>query len=107
MLRYRHEALLRYWKPVQTGIEQDDDTREVARLITGAGLEGPPFSDEVLTCGVRLPGPLSPHVAARRAGVRITVKSLVETIHAADVKVRAAQAASPAIPASRALPARW
>ena len=80
MLRYRAEAPLRYWKPVQTGIEQDDDTSEVTRLISGAALQHPRCSDEVLPCGVRLPGPLSPHVAARRAGVRITVRSLVETL---------------------------
>ena len=30
--RYRAAAPLRYWKPIQTGIEQDDDTAEVARL---------------------------------------------------------------------------
>ena len=27
--RYRGQAPLRYWKPIQTGIEQDDDTAEV------------------------------------------------------------------------------
>ena len=32
MVRYRDEAPLRYWKPIQTGIEHDDDTAEVARL---------------------------------------------------------------------------
>ena len=25
--RYRHIAPLRYWKPIQTGIELDDDTQ--------------------------------------------------------------------------------
>ena len=89
MLRYRDEAALRYWKPVQTGIEQDDDTREVVRLIGGADLSGPRRSEEVLRCGVRLPGLLSPHLAARRAGTRITVQSLVETLHSADLKIRA------------------
>jgi len=99
MHRLRAEYPVRYWKPVQTGIEQDDDTREITRLIggsrfIGADLQGPRCSDEV-PCGVRLPGPLSPHLAARRAGVRITVRSLVEKLHSADVKVRAAH------------PARW
>src|SRR2546422_1660967 len=68
MLRYRAEAPLRYWKPVQTGIEHDDDSREVARL---AGMPA------ILDRGVRLPHPVSPHLAARLAGTRITVRSLV------------------------------
>jgi dethiobiotin synthase len=94
MLRYRNEALLRYWKPIQTGIEQDDDRREVKRLARA-------FDNEVINCGVRLPGPLSPHLAARRAGMRITVQSLIEPLHTADLKVRAAHLSPPA------LPARW
>ena len=91
MLRYRDEAPLRYWKPVQTGIEQDDDTREVTRLMSGADVHGPRCSDEVLPSGIRLPGPLSPHLAARRARIRITVHSLVEKVHAADLTLRHAQ----------------
>lgn len=74
MLRYRDEAPLRYWKPIQTGVEQDDDTREVRRLSRAR-------EDEVLDCGVRLPGLLSPHLAARRAGTRVTVRSLLDQIH--------------------------
>ncbi|HYS26422.1 MAG TPA: dethiobiotin synthase [Vicinamibacterales bacterium] len=69
MVRYRAEAPLTYWKPVQTGIEHDDDAREVARL---AGM--PAIHDR----GVRLPHPVSPHLAARLAGTRITVRSLLE-----------------------------
>jgi len=70
MMRYRAEAALKYWKPIQTGIEHDDDSREVARLARCA-------SGEVLDKGVRLPGLLSPHLAARLAGTRFT-GSLVE-----------------------------
>jgi dethiobiotin synthetase len=84
MLRYRGEAALRYWKPVQTGIEQDDDTQEVKRLSRVC-------DNEVLNRGVRLPGPLSPHLAARRAGTRVTVQSLVDQLHTADLKVSAAR----------------
>ena len=98
MLRYRDEAPMRYWKPIQTGIEQDDDTREVRRLIRGTDLQGQRCGDEVLSCGVRLSGPLSPHLAARRAGTRVTVQSLVEPLHAADLKVRAAHHAESRIP---------
>ena len=56
--RYRGQLPLRYWKPIQTGIEQDDDTAEVARLAAC----GP---HEVLAAGVRLERPVSPHLAAQ------------------------------------------
>ena len=87
LLRYRHEASLRYWKPVQTGIQtgirdsgfgirtvesgpsSEDDTAAVARLSRAS-------EAEILRCGVRLPNPLSPHLAAQRAGARITVHQL-------------------------------
>jgi dethiobiotin synthetase len=89
MLRYRNEAPLRYWKPIQTGIEHDDDSAEVARLAglaRLAGREGPPYSasslhtEEIFNCGVRLPHAVSPHLAARLAGTRITVRHLVEQL---------------------------
>lgn len=68
--RYRGRApSLRYWKPVQTGIEQDDDTAEVKRL-TGCD------DEDVLPEGVRLPNPVSPHLAARLKGVTIDVGDL-------------------------------
>lgn len=92
MLRYRDEASLRYWKPIQTGIEQDDDTREVVRLSRGR-------DDHVLTCGVRLPGLVSPHLAARRAGTRVTVRTLLEMCER--------EGARSTVPASAAPPARW
>lgn len=75
MCRYRHAARPRYWKPVQTGIEQDDDTAEVRRL---AGCS----DDEILADGVRLPRPVSPHLAAWWAGQEIRIESLVRLIHA-------------------------
>jgi dethiobiotin synthase len=62
---YREAAQLRYWKPVQTGIEQDDDTAEVRRL---AECETAP--------GIRLPRPVSPHLAARLSGVPIVLNDL-------------------------------
>ena len=66
--RYR-PAILRYWKPIQTGIEQDDDTAEVRRLAACP-------EDEILDEGFRLPNPVSPHLAAERAGITITVERL-------------------------------
>ncbi len=61
-LRFPH---LSYWKPVQTGIEQDDDAAEVRRLAGCHTAEG-----------IRLPRPLSPHLAARLAGVVIRIAEL-------------------------------
>ncbi len=55
---------VRYWKPIQTGIEEDDDSATVRRL-TGCA------SARVLDAGVRLRRPLSPHRAAELSGVVI------------------------------------
>jgi len=63
--RYRNIAHLRYWKPVQTGIEQDDDTAEVQRL-----------TECDVARGIRLRHPVSPHLAAQLARTRITVEML-------------------------------
>jgi dethiobiotin synthase len=69
--RFRHIPDLRYWKPVQTGIEDDDDTREVMRL------SGAP-ADRVLAAGVRLKRPLSPHLSAALSGRVIAVAELLD-----------------------------
>ena len=66
--RYR-PAALRYWKPIQTGIEQDDDTAEVRRLAACR-------DEEILSHGIRLPNPVSPHLAAEWSGIAITLESL-------------------------------
>ena len=66
-----HLTPIRYWKPIQTGIEQDDDTAEVRRLGEC------PF-EEILAAGVRLPRPLSPHLAARLAGRTIALDPIVD-----------------------------
>ena len=67
--RYRGVAPLRYWKPIQTGIEIDDDTATVRRLGAAAG-------QEIFEPGVRLEKPVSPHLAARWAGTRIDLAEL-------------------------------
>jgi len=54
-----------YWKPIQTG--SDDDTAEVRRLSGGRAIDK----------GIRLPDPVSPHLAAQRAGVVIDLKELI------------------------------
>ena len=79
LYRYR-PARVRYWKPIQTGIEQDDDTAEVRRLAACR-------DDEILDQGIRLPNPVSPHLAAERAGVTITLERL-RTVFAEDETTR-------------------
>jgi dethiobiotin synthase len=73
MHRYRLAVALRYWKPIQTGIEQDDDTAEVERL-------GACGAEELETTGIRLPRPVSPHLAARWHGTTIALPSLIESV---------------------------
>ena len=70
LCRYRHHLPLRYWKPIQTGIEQDDDTADVLRLASA----GP---EDALNFGIRLTGPVSPHLAASRSGVVIDPMHLI------------------------------
>jgi len=71
MHRCRIDAAVRYWKPIQTGIEESDDTVDVARL-------GTCDTSEVVRWGVRLPLPVSPHLAARLNGNTIDMRTLVE-----------------------------
>jgi dethiobiotin synthase len=62
---------LRYWKPIQTGTLEDDDTATVRWLAA---------CDEAELCeaGVRLAQPVSPHLAARLSGVSIDLETVVE-----------------------------
>jgi dethiobiotin synthetase len=73
MLRYRAEARLCYWKPIQTGIEIDDDTNTVRELVQAG-------ESEIFASGIRLARPLSPHLSARLAGINIEIESLVESL---------------------------
>lgn len=59
----------RYWKPVQAGLEETDEG--TIRALTGAG------DDRIVPTTYSLPDPLSPHEAARRAGVRIDMEDFV------------------------------
>lgn len=67
--RYRNLPL-KYWKPIQTGIEQDDDSAEVQRL-SGCG------PGRVLNEGIRLPRPVSPHLAAKLSGTSLSIEPLI------------------------------
>lgn len=73
MHRYRRTAPLVYWKPIQTGIEQDDDTARVTEL-------GRCERQEIFNEGIRLPEPLSPHLAAMKAKQTIEIPALVRMI---------------------------
>lgn len=53
-----------YWKPIQTGANEDSDSATVARLA-----ELPPA--RILREAYRFDPPVSPHLAAKLAGVRI------------------------------------
>lgn len=75
--RYRGAAPMRYWKPIQTGIERDDDTDEVRRL-------GACGDSEIFDEGVRLPRPLSPHLAAQCAGQTIDLRALFALLPSAE-----------------------
>jgi dethiobiotin synthase len=69
---------LRYWKPVQTGLDAgDDDTRMVLSL---AGLEASRVLDE----GARLGAPSSPHHAAEVAGRPLEWRALPSLAMAQD-----------------------
>lgn len=76
VMKLRSTGAVRYWKPIQTGIEQDDDTATVAWLAECS-------SAELWTTGVRLPRPVSPHLAARLAGVPIDLAPLEDSFNQA------------------------
>ncbi|MEO5345736.1 MAG: dethiobiotin synthase [Magnetococcus sp. YQC-9] len=54
-----------YWKPVQSGLEEESDSRVVARLSGGG---------RTLPERFRLNAPLSPHESARRDGITIRLE---------------------------------
>jgi malonyl-CoA O-methyltransferase len=68
MLRYREAGTLKYWKPIQTGVEKDDDTATVQSLGC--------LREEVFAPGIRLYRPLAPYLAAELSDVRITIPDL-------------------------------
>lgn len=75
MLRYPEAS---YWKPIQTG--SDDDTAEVRRLSGG----------QMIDAGIRLPDPVSPHLAAQRVEMSIDLDALVRPIRATPLIVEGA-----------------
>lgn len=69
VLRRREKVC--YWKPIQTGIEEDNDTETVKNLANCA-------DSEILDKGYRLEKPFSPHLSARLANVHIEINNLLE-----------------------------
>ncbi len=62
-----------YWKPIQTGIEANNDTLTVKNLANCSDAE-------IFDTGFRLEKPLSPHLSARLANIEITVKKVLQFI---------------------------
>ncbi len=60
-----------YWKPIQTGIEADDDSKTVKELASCS-------DTEIFERGFRLEKSLSPHLSARFAGVEITIGKILD-----------------------------
>ncbi len=58
-----------YWKPIQTGTREGTDTATIMRL---AGLP----RSRTIPEAYRFAPPVSPHLAARRAGVRIEMRKI-------------------------------
>ena len=69
MHRMRAMCKVTYWKPVQTGFPTDDDTQMVRSL-------GQCMTDEIYAEGIRLPAPVSPHLAAALEGTKISMQAL-------------------------------
>ena len=70
MHRYRGLKSLKYWKPIQTGIELSDDTATVEKL-------GACSQNELHLAGTRLPRPVAPYLAAELTGIRIAISDLL------------------------------
>ena len=68
-----------YWKPIQTGIEEDNDTETVRTLARLS-------KREIFDRGFRLEKPLSPHLSAKLANVEITVDKILSFFERADKK---------------------
>jgi dethiobiotin synthetase/malonyl-CoA O-methyltransferase len=62
-----HHWRAEYWKPIQTGAQDDSDSDTVAKLAPGAVIHPPAYVFQA---------PLSPHEAARREGARIELSGL-------------------------------
>lgn len=62
-----------YWKPIQAGFEDDTDSEWVARQLEGS-------NSVVFPEVYKLAMPASPHIAARKEGITISIKKICESI---------------------------
>ncbi|MDQ3323539.1 MAG: dethiobiotin synthase [Acidobacteriota bacterium] len=70
---FRAKENICYWKPIQTGIEADNDTKTVRRLADCD-------DEEIFDKGFRLEKPLSPHLSARLAKVEISIEKILDLL---------------------------
>lgn len=68
---FRKKKAVTYWKPVQTGIEEDNDT-ETVKILANCN------SAEIFDKGFRLKMPLSPHLSAQLANMEISVEKVLQ-----------------------------
>ncbi|MDQ3635713.1 MAG: dethiobiotin synthase [Acidobacteriota bacterium] len=73
MNSFREKENVCYWKPIQTGTEEDYDTETVRKLANCSG-------KEIHDKGFRLEKPLSPHLSARLANVEITIQKTLSFV---------------------------
>lgn len=73
MIALRRQEKVCYWKPIQTGIEADNDTLTVSLLANCR-------EEEIHDVGFRLERPLSPHLSAKLSGTEITVEKTLQFI---------------------------
>lgn len=78
MNSFRKTKKVSYWKPIQTGIEEDNDT-ETVRTFANCD------DSEIFDVGWRLEKPLSPHLSAKLANVEITIDNTLKVLQKADL----------------------
>jgi dethiobiotin synthase len=78
---YRNVAPICYWKPVQTGAPEDDDTAIVKDLAACN-------HEEICGSGIRLPRALCPHLSAELSGTRIEISEIVPAVRDSNPRQR-------------------
>ncbi|HET9215737.1 MAG TPA: dethiobiotin synthase [Terriglobia bacterium] len=81
LARYGHLPSLKYWKPIQTGIEIDDDTRTVLELSNCP-------ESRLHLSGIRLERPVAPYLAAELSGRKVTIAEVMTLIEDQPKSVR-------------------
>jgi dethiobiotin synthetase len=79
LYRYRLVTPMCYWKPVQTGVPEDDDTAIIKQLAACN-------NEEICESGIRLPRPLSPHLSAELCGTRIRISEILRSVRNSNLR---------------------